>query len=353
MNSREPLISVILPVKNAQLDLLERAIASVHAQTYKNYEILLIDDGSREDFAGMLDALAENDDKLRLFHISPSGVSGARNFAVQKAKGDIITYLDGDDALSPFCFEEAVLVLADETIDAVWGGTEYVTEEKLNALLENPDESARTPEGLKTLLLKLTPKRIHRTRSECIARPYRFGENGYINRGIAARFLRKRLFENGGARFPEGYKLYEDAIWNLELMDRNICYVRSVWYYYFNNESSVSNRFNKNILKDIEVPVMTVRRMLDLSNDTEYRAYTRFLMDSLRYVYKCMYGNSHWNPDRETRKKYIDHIYNDRPWKEISSGRYIKAADKSDRIKAVLFKRRLLFLYWKLTWKKM
>ena len=105
MNQSSALISVILPVKNGDLTLLKRALSSVHAQSYSNYEILLIDDQSNENYAKELDLLAAEDKKIRLFHIPASGVSGARNFAAEHAQGTILTYLDSDDELSPFCFE--------------------------------------------------------------------------------------------------------------------------------------------------------------------------------------------------------------------------------------------------------
>jgi teichuronic acid biosynthesis glycosyltransferase TuaG len=97
MKSSELMISVILPVKNGDLSLLKRAVSSIKAQTYKKHEIIMIDDGSRKAFSKKLDTLAGNDSHIHLFHIKPSGVSYARNYAVSKASGDIITYLDADD----------------------------------------------------------------------------------------------------------------------------------------------------------------------------------------------------------------------------------------------------------------
>lgn len=355
MKSSELMISVILPVKNGNPDLLKRALSSIRSQTYKNYEILLVDDGSRQDFSKKLETLVKKDSHIRLFHIAASGVSFARNYAVSKASGDIITYLDADDVISPFCFEEAVSFFNDRETDAVWGGTYYGSKKDIDKRLKLEGGKAKTYETLKGLSVKLTPERIHKTRSECIGEPFRFEDNGYINRGIAARFIRKSVFERGLAQFPLNIKMYEDTIWNLKMMDSgiNIYYVKSIWYYYYENERSVSNSYNENVLECIEVPLKRIRVILDMKDPEEYAAYTRFLMDSLRYIYKCLYGNPLWKPDMRTRLQFLKHIYNNRPWTEAGTERFIKAADRSDRIKALLYRAKLLFLYWKLTWKTM
>lgn len=354
MNGSKPVISVIMPVRNGSISFVKRALSSVFSQTYEDYEILLVDDGSRPGFSVELETLAGTDRRIRLFHIKPSGVSRARNFAAGEAKGDIITYLDGDDAISPYCFEEALYFFEDEKTDAVWGGTVYTDNAGIEKLLKDPGRKRYTDERLKRLSVILDPERIHRTRAECIAEPFRFGnKGGYINRGIAARFIRKRVFDEHKAVFPPGINMYEDTIWNLGMTDLNLRYVKAIWYYYQNNGSSVSNRYNKDILKDMEKPVRIIRKMLDTGDEREYAAYTGFLMDSLRYVYKCMYGNPLWDADAGERKRYISHIYNSKPWKEISCSRFIKAAGRSDKIKAFLFRSRLLFLYWKLKWEKM
>lgn len=354
MKQNDKKVSVILPVKNGDPALLKRAIESVVAQTWENFEILLIDDGSEETYAKELDQIAGTDPRIRIFHIQPSGVSGARNFAVGQAEGDIITYLDSDDAVSPNCFEEAVLLLNDPETDVLWGGTWYFEPEDLPELQKKLSEKEVLPvEELKALCIPLTEDRIHQTRAECIGEPYRFGDEGYINRGIAARFIKKEVFAEGKNQFPEGIRMYEDAIWNLLMLEQQkISYVCRIWYYYFSNEASASNSFNPDVLNCMEVPLERIWQILDTEDETEYTAYTRILMDSLRYVYKCLYGHPDWKPEKKERKALTEHLYSSKPWNEIGSRRFLSCAEKRDRQKAQLFKKHLLFAYWKQTWKK-
>ena len=355
MNQSSALISVILPVKNGDLTLLKRALSSVHAQSYSNYEILLIDDQSDEDYAKELDLIAAENKKIRLFHIPASGVSGARNFAAERAQGDILTYLDSDDELSSFCFEEAATLLKDSTVDILWGGTFYGSAEEIKTLKDSLGKTCALSETeLSTCTISLNEDRLHQTRAECIGEPFRFENGGYINRGIAARFIKKECFDNAHCLFPLGIKMYEDAIWNLKMLeDFHILYVKSIWYYYLNNEASVSNIFHDDTVERMEVPLKEIHDILDLNDPTEYTAYTRLLMDSLRYVYKCLYGNSKWKSTKGEKKNLKHHLYNDLPWSELASTKALALASPKDKFKAQLFKHHLLFFYWKLKAHKM
>ena len=354
MSCKEPLISVILPVKNGDLSLLKRALSSVRNQSCSNYEILMIDDASEKSYAEKLESLAAEDPRIRLLSIPASGVSGARNFAIGQAEGDILTFLDSDDALQRFCFEEAVTLLEESDADILWGGTFYGSSEEIeNRLQEDSGKTARSKEELRSLSIELTEDRLHKSRAEAIGEPFRFEDQGYINRGIAARFIRRECFADGKMRFPSGIKMYEDTIWNLkQLEEQKILYVKAIWYYYLENEASASNSYHEDAAERMEIPLSMIRQILDLSDPEEYTAYTRLLIDSLRYVYKCLYGNPEWKASAGERKKLKDHLYTEEPWSEIASGRFREAADPRDQKKALLYRLRLLFLYWKLTWNR-
>ena len=387
------MISVILPVRNGDIKLIKQAVDSVLAQTYSNLELLLVDDGSERDFAKELDGIAGADKRIRIFHIEPSGVSAARNYAIKEAKGDIITFIDGDDTIAPGCFDEADRILRDSEIDALFGGTLYVettdgevaksagmkTDSTASGQTASDDpvsdehtQRKNTDDKPSIRVLKLTEERLHKSRAEVIGEPFRFENGGYINRGIAARFIRKEVFDDERFLFPVGIRMYEDAIWNLRMIDSlRIAYVKRIWYYYYENPASASNKYNPDVVDVMEKPLEIMQGILDLRNPVEYRAYTRLLMDSLRYIYMCMLGNPKWKKEFKSSKnvggnasdltsetyasakrKVKKHIYHDAPWKEIGSGRFRKYSEKRDRQKALLYKMHLLLIYWKLTWKR-
>lgn len=96
MNQKEPLVSIIVPIYNAET-YLRRCIDSILRQDYKNFELLLIDDGSTDHSSAICDEYAENDNRIHVYHKANSGVSASRNYALSLCKGIYIQFLDSDD----------------------------------------------------------------------------------------------------------------------------------------------------------------------------------------------------------------------------------------------------------------
>ncbi len=94
------LISIIVPVYNVEL-YLDKCIQSILAQSYPNFELLLIDDGSSDGSKEICDKYAKLDSRIRVFHRINGGVSSARNAGLEKAKGDWIAFIDADDWVFP------------------------------------------------------------------------------------------------------------------------------------------------------------------------------------------------------------------------------------------------------------
>ena len=93
---KQPLISVILPVYNVEA-YLESCVESLLAQTYENLELLIVDDGSGSVCAELCDALKNRDARIVVFHKPNGGISDARNFGVELARGEYLTFVDPDD----------------------------------------------------------------------------------------------------------------------------------------------------------------------------------------------------------------------------------------------------------------
>ena len=91
-----PTISVIIPVYNTEM-YLRRCIDSVLAQTYQDFELLLIDDGSKDSSGAICDEYAAKDARVRVFHKENGGVSSARNLGLDNARGEWVTFVDSDD----------------------------------------------------------------------------------------------------------------------------------------------------------------------------------------------------------------------------------------------------------------
>ena len=98
--NQQPLISVIVPVYKVE-QYLDRCVKSIVNQTYKNLEIILIDDGSPDNSPAICDEWAKKDDRIKVIHKENGGVSRARNLGMELAKGEYISFIDSDDWVHP------------------------------------------------------------------------------------------------------------------------------------------------------------------------------------------------------------------------------------------------------------
>ena len=104
---KQPLISIIIPIYNI-MDCLEKCVDSCIHQTYKNIEILMIDDGSTDGTSELCDKIKEKDNRIRVFHKENGGSSSARNLGIEHAKGEYLGFVDSDDFISPNMYEELI-----------------------------------------------------------------------------------------------------------------------------------------------------------------------------------------------------------------------------------------------------
>ena len=97
------IVSIIIPVFNTKYEDLLKCLDSILAQTFPNFEVVIIDDGSEDYYGNRLDELVQLDSRISVFHKKNEGVSVARNFGVNKAIGQYILFVDGDDILWATC----------------------------------------------------------------------------------------------------------------------------------------------------------------------------------------------------------------------------------------------------------
>ena len=97
------MISIIVPIYNAE-QYLHRCIDSILAQSYIDFELLLIDDGSPDNCGAICDEYANQDSRVHVFHKENEGVSSARNLGMAHAQGDWITFIDADDYVHPISY---------------------------------------------------------------------------------------------------------------------------------------------------------------------------------------------------------------------------------------------------------
>ena len=129
MHFRTPAISVLLPARNAA-STLGRALESIRAQTFGDFEVLVVDDGSTDDTRAHLEAAARTDARFRVLGTTGVGLVSALNLALTHARAPLIARMDADDESLPTRFERSLSALENPTLTGVGTGVEIVRDDR-------------------------------------------------------------------------------------------------------------------------------------------------------------------------------------------------------------------------------
>ena len=131
MENREktPAVSVIMPVHNG-VEYVEAAANSVLAQTFKDFELILVDDGATDGSGALCDAIAARDARVRVIHRENGGVSAARNAGMDCARGEYLAFIDHDDCYLPSFLEKMVGLICQTGVQLVRCGRLHITTRK-------------------------------------------------------------------------------------------------------------------------------------------------------------------------------------------------------------------------------
>jgi len=143
------MISIIIPAYNAEKYIVE-TINSVLNQTFTDWELIIVDDGSKDNTAEIVKQFCEKDNRISYYFKKNSGVSDTRNLGMSKAKGEYIALLDADDFFEKDNLSEKLRILEENNIDWVYSNM-YNSDEKLNIL--NVDEGGHSVNILDSILL--------------------------------------------------------------------------------------------------------------------------------------------------------------------------------------------------------
>ena len=223
-DNNERLISVIVPVYNIE-EYIEKCILSIIKQTYRDLEIILVDDGSSDSSGKICDKYAEKDNRIIVIHKDNGGLSDARNCALDIAKGEYIGFVDGDDWIHSQMYE--ILIYAIEKHNAGISSCCFTHNEK-------EMNNKYTLSGIKTFLFSKT---------DC------FIDTGKTLVTACNKLYKKSVFDH--VRYPLGM-LHEDEYIFAETLywAETVATVDLPLYFYSQREGSIVSRMNLKRLND-------------------------------------------------------------------------------------------------------
>ena len=314
MNDKIGLISVIVPVYNVER-YLSRCVDSLLAQTYKNIEILLIDDDSPDKCPQLCDDYVRNYSNIKTIHLKNSGigVSGARNAGLDNAKGDYIAFVDSDDYVHCELFYQLHNLLEKQP-----------TANMAMCSYQKVNEETKHFDGVKVCYEIL------------------LDDLGAMNliiedqnkTAVWSKLYKKSIFEN--LRFPVG-KHNEDMFLMPFIFQiaKKIVYCPYPLYYYFqDNESLCRSAFNYNMLDMLDA--------LSIWNERVASDYPTLLKKANSHYYSALINSCQYLANKndiigKEKFKYCQSKINSE-FKEMISSEFISTNNK---IKLVLFKTRI------------
>lgn len=263
MDSR---LSIIIPVYNNE-NYLRPALQSVLAQTYPDFEVLVIDDGSTDGSLAICREFAQKDKRLRVIQKENGGVSSARNRGLEEAAGQYIAFVDGDDCIDPEMYTTMITILQDTGADLV----------DCRVIKER----------------QYMPRSYEKGDVEVSDHPLEYlSKKGYFIDSSLNKVYRRNFI--GHTRFDEGISYSEDKLFVTELIFRakKMALVSNVFYHYIQHGGSLSWQDTAAVWQgNFQVHQQIYQRMLDAGVtgpilESAFRGYARSIIALLRYTIK-------------------------------------------------------------------
>jgi len=257
-----PLISVIVPVYKAESYLVE-CLESIICQTYKNLEIILIDDGSPDNCGKICDKYAQKDNRITVIHKANGGPSSARNIGLDIAKGEYIAFVDSDDYIALNMYDELINIAEKENADIVICGLHLVRKDGIR-LFE------KSLEGLDNDEIR-----------------YRFLTNGYPCY-MCNKIHKAHLFRD--VRFPIDTAYGEDIVITVTLLsnaDKTVFTPTPYYYYNRTNQNSLTLSFNDEAIAKYR-PFLAWTEREKAAKPICQKAYKLSQTKTVRYAIKAL-----------------------------------------------------------------
>jgi len=220
MDNNLPLVSIIVPVYNVA-EYLDNCIKSITVQTYNNLEIILVNDGSTDNSPRICLEHQKNDSRIRVIDKNNGGLSEARNFGIDIAKGRFLSFVDSDDYIHPEMIEKMVSTMVTKNADIAVFGHFIVSGEDISEVRNNGSTYVYdTTEALSKILI-----------------------DEEINSFAWDKLYKKELFTN--LRYPVG-RIFEDTAFTYKVFERakKVVQTNDAYYYYIRRKNSLSNAIN-------------------------------------------------------------------------------------------------------------
>ncbi|HJE45711.1 glycosyltransferase [Levilactobacillus namurensis] len=295
----DPKVSIIIPVYNVR-KYLKKSVESVCNQTYKNLDILLVDDGSTDGCSEICDSFARKDSRVRVIHKMNSGISDTRNVGLRNVLGNYLVFVDSDDSIKTVMVERMMNVLVSNSADMVACENDFIYSDRV----DSPKTSGKiiqqnTDEALKILL-----------------------EDRKFRSRTWGRVYKTSLWD--GISFPYG-KTYEDVstVYKVYLNAKRIVLLDESLYEYNQRENSIVHKKAYTSLFDLLDARVDRRNVLGEIKPMLLPELNASVMSAVLDIYRrSVLSKNRLTSDERNEMKNILEKYSDRESLKVLSPRY-------------------------------
>ena len=275
------MIDIIIPVYNTPINDLERCFKSIDKQTFNNYKVYIIDDGSNDETKEYLDNYAKNNNHYIISHINNGGVSNARNIGIEISNSKYLTFVDSDDTIEETFLEEAYNLIDSNNLDLIVGGYNEIENGVVTRIRKSlPGLFIYENDTINNFKEKLISGKTNDRNKEI---------NDLPTGRIYTRVFRRESLNN--LRFNTNIHISEDTLFMIDYTtnDKRIGIIDRIWYNYYKNSYSISNNTDvdkiKDFIKEIEI------RLENENNEIIKEAYKVRINKANNYI-KEIYENN-------------------------------------------------------------
>lgn len=289
------MISAIIPVYNTDIELLQRCLESVFAQTYNNFEVLLVLNGSSDNYRREVSDKFRHE-KIQIFVLEQSGVSRARNYGIEKAKGEYIVFIDADDTIKKDFFRQAIMVIEKQAADLVIGGLTFVYERekvinvpKLNKVKIYEDTKV---ELLKHLLL------LGKNSAEEL--------NDVLLSSPCAKMYRSDIVKH--IKFHESIYKCEDLLFVYDVItnSKRIGLCPDVWYSYYQYQNSAIHSEKPELIENNLILIDEIQKLNAACSELFAEEFGYFCVEMFRDMFVRLIRSGYHYKDIRVYKKLIN-----------------------------------------------
>lgn len=301
-----PKVSIVVPIYNVE-EYLDRSIKSLISQSLQDIEIILVNDGSKDNSLAICKKYEQRDKRVKVIDKPNGGVSSARNEGIKIATGDYIGFIDPDDWIENNMYEQLYTQIRETRCEVAMCNFVIDDNRSIKEIYIPTDEHVLNRQDIREWLI---PNMVG---------PEDLNSNESTIMGSACRILVKReIIMNQRILFPLNISLMEDLVWCIEVLanSNKIVIDRGLYYHYMKNDNSAITRYREN-MNSIQMTVLNKLENLLLKYDVNSHCEKRMKLRYINMIISNIMNEMHKDSPKTEVEKF-------KSIKQLCANTYIK-----------------------------